>query len=87
MQPCNLLTKKILRSWSQTIQMPTGSLLQRSPSICCQIAAQVFPLMMARSRSWRQFTGDQIGVMLGVWLFRQYKATGQPLGRCWPKLQ
>lgn len=29
---------------------------------------------------WRIFTGDQIGVMLGVAIFRKYKASGKPLG-------
>lgn len=33
------------------------------------------------SGQWRIFTGDQLGVMFGVWLFRQYKAQGQSLGR------
>jgi len=29
---------------------------------------------------WRQFSGDQIGAMLGVWLFRKYKHAERPIG-------
>ena len=30
--------------------------------------------------TWRQFTGDQLGVIFGITLFRQYKAAGKPIG-------
>lgn len=26
---------------------------------------------------WNQFTGDQIGIMLGAWIFQQYKTPGR----------
>lgn len=39
-------------------------------------------MVRAHRDTWRQFTGDQLGVIFGVTLFRQYKAAGKPIGAC-----
>lgn len=38
-------------------------------------------LTSSRSGKWNVFTGDNLGALLGSWVFSQYRDSGKPVGK------